>query len=221
MSVRLIPFSLKTSEHFGQGARLVGGGEHDGGLVVAAAAGGLAANHEKTRLVVRVVLDVLEQHVQTVQLAGQRRSDGGNPGLGGGHLGGLARARRRLYVPVPRRRRQPLPALAEHLGLRIDRPHLLPRALGHRLWWMVIFTSAHIWKDIAEKGTVPARTGCIERILSKCKQLAGSGQGHSAMTCWIARVCGVHTLKPYWPVFNFRRRSRSLSTLSNVTQMTG
>jgi len=36
---------LEYVEHLGQGAGLVGGGEHDGGFVVAGAAGGHAPHH--------------------------------------------------------------------------------------------------------------------------------------------------------------------------------
>ena len=75
------PVFLEDIQHLRQRARLMRGGKHDGGLVITRASCAFATYDEKTRLVVRIVLDVLEQNPQSVQLPGKLAADGRDAGL--------------------------------------------------------------------------------------------------------------------------------------------
>jgi hypothetical protein len=83
-----------------------------------AASGGLAAQHQKARGVLAVVLDVRPQHRHVVEAAGQIGGDGGDGGVGGRQLGGGRGGRGLLHRHVAQIRCQPAAALAESLGMR-------------------------------------------------------------------------------------------------------
>jgi len=133
-------FVLEGLENVDEGARFIGGGEHDGGFVVAGAAGFLARDDDKACDVVGVVFDAWHDGVKAIELASHGGTDGGGFGHAtfgedgarfvGDGLNGVAGAWRRDEFGARILRGDPVLALLEDFGLGVDFFHALGRGEG-------------------------------------------------------------------------------------------
>ena len=167
MSVRLMPASRKTSSTSARAPGLVGGGEEDGGLVVAGLLGGLAGNDPESRHVVGVVLDVVEQRMQAVKLAGQLASYGRDPLLFGCQFRRSRRARGgpdlRPLATDDRKFRH----CAKTSGLEATVLIFSHGPLASRQWWIVTSTSAQIPRGRGQKRVQRVDHPAVYRVLHR------------------------------------------------------
>ena len=131
---QVVVMPLEAVDDFRQGAGLVLDADEQGRAVSAAGLRVLAADDDKAGGVAGLVLDVLFQNIQAEQFRGQGAAQGGaahgrvllgkNAGLGGG---GRLHDFRVREVP-----QNPVPRLAERLGMGIQDADVLPRNVRHQ-----------------------------------------------------------------------------------------